>query len=112
MTAHKADRAHKKTLRELSEATSKGSAVWIDDETGQIIDRTSNRSRTRLRADCERHAVTKSQQRRINQRPRLIDLVGRAQDNLYVPSLAGATPTPMLPERRRPQLLLGKRGGP
>ena len=111
MTAHKADHAHKKTLRELSEATSNGSAVWIDDETGQIIDNTSNESPIRQHADCERYAVTKSQQRRINQRPRLIDLVGRAQDNHYVPSLAGTTPTPMLPERRRP-LLLGKRGGP
>lgn len=111
MTVDKTDRARQKTLSDFSDATGNRSAVWIDEETGRIIDSISNRTRTRLRADCEHHAVTKSQQRRIDQRPRLIDLVGRAQDNHYVPSLTGTTPTPMLPERRR-ALLLGKRGGP
>lgn len=103
---------HNTQLRSFVETTAGKTALWIDDDSGQIVDSISNKSRIRLDADCERHVITTSQQRRIDQRPRFVDLVGRAQDrHQSVRAIPRTNPEQMLPERRRP-LLLGRRGGP
>jgi len=109
MTADKTDRAHQMTLRDLSEATGDRSAVWIDDETGQIIDSIPNESRTRPRTGCERYPITPSQQRRIGQLAMSINLVGSVQDRRHAVFAVAPYLKPMLPERRH-ALLLGKRG--
>jgi len=105
------DRDHQKTLSGFSEATRNRSAVWINDETGQIIENSSLQSRSHQEADCERHAITITtpQQPKLDQRRRPIDLVGRAQDQQTAVAGVRKNPTSMLPELRRP-LLLGKRG--
>ena len=113
MTAKMSDRAHQKTLSDFSEATRNRSAVWINDETGQIIENSSLESRIRQEAGCERYAITITtpQQPKLDQRRRSIDLVGRAQDQQNaVAEVARRNSTSMLPELRRP-LLLRKRGG-
>jgi len=111
MTAKMSDRAHQKTLSDFSEATVNRSAVWINDETGQIIENSSLESRIRQEAGCERYAITITtpQQPKLDQRRRSIDLVGRAQDQQTAVAGVRKNPTSMLPELRRP-LLLGKRG--
>jgi hypothetical protein len=111
MTAKMSGGAHRKTFSYFSDASGNRSAVWINDETGQVIENSSLESRIHQEADCERHSITITtpQQPKLDQRRRPIDLVGRAQDQQTAVAGVRKNPTSMLPELRRP-LLLGKRG--
>jgi hypothetical protein len=111
MTPEKKTRGQ--TLREFYEAIGDKSAVWINDNTGQIIDSLEVESPIpELQSTSARYAITTAQQRRIDQQPRSIDLVGRTPDRQHmVTTEAPTNPAPRLPDHR-PVLLLGKRGGP
>jgi hypothetical protein len=120
MTPEKKDRDHQKTLREFYEAKGDKSAVWINDETGQIVDSLPVESRIRpgsggcqlCHEDLAVSEVDAPRQQKVEQRHRSVDLVGRAPDQQHAVTADIRTkPIPMLPDRR-PVLLLGKRGGP
>jgi len=113
MTQEKKNRDHQKNLREFYEATGDNAAVWINDTTGQIVDALPIESPIReLQPVSPRYPTSASQQRKVEQRPRSIDLVGRAPNQQHaVTADIRTNPTRLLPEPR-PTLLLGKRGGP
>jgi hypothetical protein len=92
---------HNTQLRNFVETTAGKTALWIDDDSGQIVDSISNKSRIRPGADCKRHVIATSQQRRIDQRPRFVDLVGRS-----LLRITRKNSEPILLERP-PRLLLG-----
>jgi hypothetical protein len=111
MTPEMQGRHHQKTLREFYEATGDKSAVWINDETGQIVDSLAVESRVPPGSGgC--YAISSSHQPEIERRRRSIDLVGRAPDQQHaVTAVVRKNPAPMLPAPHR-LLLLGRRGGP
>jgi len=113
MTLENKDRDRQKKLREFYETTGDKAAVWINDTTGQIVDMLPAESPIReLQPVAPRFPISASQQREIEQRPRFIDLVGRAPSQQHaVTAGIRMNPTQLLPELRR-TLLLGKRGGP
>jgi len=112
MTLEIKDRDRQKKLREFYETTGDKAAVWINDTTGQIVDILPVESPIHeLQPVPPRFPISASQQRKIEQRPRSIDLVGRTPNQQHtVTADISTNPTQLLPEPRR-TLLLGKPGG-
>jgi hypothetical protein len=90
-------------IRNLHETTSGKAAIWIDDDSGKIVDILPIESREAQRRP-RRYAFPRSLQ---HDRP--IDLIGR-RPNPQATLPGRPQSIPVLPPGP-PQLLLGKRGG-